>query len=426
MEKNRKDPISKTIPTKLYNAVTRWVSGIKLHDMNCGLKAYKNQVVKNIEVYGEMHRYIPLIAKWAGFQNITEKVVHHQARKFGVTKFGLERFIFGFLDLFSITFIGKYGKRPMHLFGTLGTVVFIIGFVFLFYIGIDKIFFNKTGKLIANRTEFYIALTSIIIGVQFLAGFLGEMLSRNSPNRNYYQIKEKSTLMNKIIIVGPASPLRGGISDFNEALAKSLGSKNKDVEIVSFSLQYPSIFFPGKTQNKTTNENDLNFKISPIINSINPLSWRKAAKHIALSKPDKVFIRFWMPFFAPCLGFIGSFLKKKKINVSGIVDNAVAHEKRWGDKQLVNFFLKSCNNHITLSKKVKQDILSINKTTTVKALFHPIYDTYKPLIDKNSALNKLNLKEGKYILFFGLIRKYKGLDLAIKAMAEKQIIKNEN
>lgn len=194
-KKNRKDPISKTIPTKLYNAVTRWVSGINLHDMNCGLKAYKKQVVKNIEVYGEMHRYIPLIAKWAGFQNIAEKVVHHQARKFGVTKFGLERFIFGFLDLFSITFIGKYGKRPMHLFGTLGTLVFIIGFVFVFYIGIDKIFFNKTGKLIANRTEFYIALTSIIIGVQFfLAGFLGEMLSRNSPNRNHYQIKDKINL----------------------------------------------------------------------------------------------------------------------------------------------------------------------------------------------------------------------------------------
>ena len=229
--------------------------------------------------------------------------------------------------------------------------------------------------------------------------------------------------MNKIIIVGPASPLRGGISDFNEALAKALVLKKKDVEIISFSLQYPSIFFPGKTQNKTTNENDLPFKILPIINSINPLSWRKAAKYIALSKPDKVFIRFWMPFFAPCLGFIGSYLKKKKINVSGIVDNAVAHEKRWGDKQLVNFFLKSCNNHITLSNKVKQDILSINATTTVKVLFHPIYDTYKPLIDKNSALNKLNLKEGKYILFFGLIRKYKGLDLAIKAMAEKQIIK---
>ena len=160
--------------------------------MNCGLKAYKSIVVKNIEVYGEMHRYIPLIAKWAGFQNITEKVVKHQERKFGVTKFGLERFIFGFLDLFSITFIGKYGKRPMHLFGTLGTLVIIIGFSFLIYIGIDKIFFNKGAKLIANRTEFYIALSAIIIGVQFfLAGFLGEMLSRNSINRNQYQIKEK-------------------------------------------------------------------------------------------------------------------------------------------------------------------------------------------------------------------------------------------
>ena len=191
-KKNRKDPLSKTIPTKLYNSVTRWVYGIKLHDMNCGLKAYKNEVVKNIEVYGEMHRYIPLIAKWAGFQNITEKVVQHQARKFGVTKFGLERFVFGFLDLFSITFIGKYGKRPMHLFGTLGTLVFVIGFMFLFYIGIDKVFFNKGAKLIANRTEFYIALTSIIIGVQFfLAGFIGEMLSRTSPNRNSYHIKEK-------------------------------------------------------------------------------------------------------------------------------------------------------------------------------------------------------------------------------------------
>ena len=132
-KKDRKDPLSKTIPTKLYNAVTRKVSGIKLNDMNCGLKAYKSDVVKNIEVYGEMHRYIPLIAKWAGFQNITEKVVKHQARKFGETKFGLERFIFGFLDLFSITFIGKFGKRPLHLFGTLGIFVFIIGFSFLIY-----------------------------------------------------------------------------------------------------------------------------------------------------------------------------------------------------------------------------------------------------------------------------------------------------
>jgi glycosyltransferase involved in cell wall biosynthesis len=191
-KKNRKDPLSKTIPTKLYNAVTRKVSGLKLHDMNCGLKAYKNEVVKNIEVYGEMHRYIPLIAKWAGFQKITEKVVHHQARKYGETKFGLERFIFGFLDLFSITFIGKFGKRPMHLFGSFGSLMFLIGAVFLLIIGIDKIFLNKGAKLISNRTEFYVALTSIIIGVQlFLAGFLGEMLARNSPKRNSYHVREK-------------------------------------------------------------------------------------------------------------------------------------------------------------------------------------------------------------------------------------------
>ena len=142
-KKKRNDPITKTIPSKFFNYVTRVFSGIKLNDFNCGIKIYRKEVIKSINLYGEMHRYIPLIAKWAGFQNITEKVVHHQARKFGVTKFGLERFIFGFLDLFSITFIGKYGKRPMHLFGTLGTVVFIIGFVFLFYIGVDKIFFNK-------------------------------------------------------------------------------------------------------------------------------------------------------------------------------------------------------------------------------------------------------------------------------------------
>ena len=194
-KKDRKDPLSKTIPTKLYNAVTRRVSGIKLHDMNCGLKAYKSEVVKNIEVYGEMHRYIPVIAKWSGFDNITEKAVVHYARKHGVSKFGLERFIFGFLDLFSITFMGKYGKRPMHLFGSLGTLMSLIIFLFLIYIGVDKLFLNKGAKLIANRTEFYIALTALILGVQlFLAGFLGEMIARNSPKRNVYKISDKSNL----------------------------------------------------------------------------------------------------------------------------------------------------------------------------------------------------------------------------------------
>ncbi len=194
-KKDRKDPLSKTIPTKLYNAVTRRVSGINLHDMNCGLKAYKSEVVKNIEVYGEMHRYIPVIAKWSGFDNITEKSVVHYARKHGVSKFGLERFIYGFLDLFSITFMGKYGKRPMHLFGSLGTLMFLISFLFLIYIGVDKLFLNKGAKLIANRTEFYIALTALILGVQlFLAGFLGEMIARNSPKRNVYKISDKSNL----------------------------------------------------------------------------------------------------------------------------------------------------------------------------------------------------------------------------------------
>ena len=191
-KKNRKDPLSKTIPTKLYNAVTRKVSGIKLHDMNCGLKAYSSEVVKNIEVYGEMHRYIPLIAKWAGFTKIGEKVVFHQERKYGKSKFGIERFVFGFLDLFSITFTGKFGKRPMHLFGTLGTLMFFIAFLFLIWIGVDKLFLDQDAKLIADRTEFYVALVAMILGVQlFLAGFLGEMIARLSPRRNNYQIKDR-------------------------------------------------------------------------------------------------------------------------------------------------------------------------------------------------------------------------------------------
>ena len=192
-KKKRYDPITKTIPTKLYNATTRRVSGIKLHDMNCGLKAYKKEVVKSIEVYGEMHRYIPVIAKWAGFNKIGEKVVQHQERKYGKTKFGLERFLFGFLDLFSITFIGRFGKRPMHFFGTIGTLMFVIGLGFALWIGIDKLFIDTTGALIASRPSFYIALTCMILGVQmFLAGFLGEMLARNSPNRNIYLIKAKT------------------------------------------------------------------------------------------------------------------------------------------------------------------------------------------------------------------------------------------
>jgi glycosyltransferase involved in cell wall biosynthesis len=193
-KRERRDPISKTVPTKLYNGVTRLVSGIKLHDMNCGLKAYKSEVIKNIEVYGEMHRYIPIIAHWSGFKKIGEKVVVHRERKYGKTKFGLERFIFGFLDLFSITFMGKFGKRPMHLFGSLGTLLFIIAFLFLAWVGIDKLFFHKGAKLIADRTEFFIAIVAMILGVQmFLAGFIGEMIARSSPKSNFYHIKASTS-----------------------------------------------------------------------------------------------------------------------------------------------------------------------------------------------------------------------------------------
>lgn len=195
-KKKRYDPLSKTIPTKLFNWATRKMSGINnLHDFNCGLKAYKKDVVKTIEVYGEMHRYIPLLAKWSGFAKITEKAVAHQERKYGVTKFGLERFINGFLDLLSITFIAKFGKRPMHLFGSLGTLVFIIGFFSALYIGVMKLYdLNQGNKtiLVTDNPYFYIALTSMVLGsLLFVAGFLGELISRNSPNRNLYHIEKE-------------------------------------------------------------------------------------------------------------------------------------------------------------------------------------------------------------------------------------------
>jgi glycosyltransferase involved in cell wall biosynthesis len=189
-KKKRFDPPSKTIPTKLYNAVTRWMSGVKLHDMNCGLKAYRSDVVKNIEVYGEMHRYIPVIAKWAGFTNIGEKVVRHQSRKYGTSKFGLSRFIYGPLDLFSIMFVGKFGKRPMHFFGVFGTFMFFAGLVILGFLSLQKMFYNVGG--IANRPAFYLGILMVIVGVQlFIAGFLGELVSRNAPERNSYKIEDE-------------------------------------------------------------------------------------------------------------------------------------------------------------------------------------------------------------------------------------------
>ena len=194
-KQKRFDPITKTLPTKLFNAATRKMSGIQLNDFNCGLKAYKNKVVKSIEVYGEMHRYVPVIAKWSGFKQIGEKVVQHQARKYGTTKFGLSRFINGFLDLVSIFFIGKFGKRPMHFFGAIGTMVFALGFCSTVFIGLMKLIRLNQGKptiLVTSNPFFYIALCCIILGTMlFLAGFLGELISRNSGDRNKYHVEER-------------------------------------------------------------------------------------------------------------------------------------------------------------------------------------------------------------------------------------------
>ncbi|MES2419414.1 MAG: glycosyltransferase [Bacteroidota bacterium] len=194
-KKKRYDPITKTIPTKLFNAATRRMSGIKLNDFNCGLKAYRNDVVKTIEVYGEMHRYIPVIAKWAGFTKIGEQVVEHRARKYGTTKFGLSRFVNGFLDLLSIFFVGKFGKRPMHFFGSIGVLSFLIGTIMaIWMIGI-KLYHLATATAYREVTDqplFYIALVAIIVGSQmFLAGFIGELVTRNAPERNNYLIEKR-------------------------------------------------------------------------------------------------------------------------------------------------------------------------------------------------------------------------------------------
>jgi glycosyltransferase involved in cell wall biosynthesis len=189
-KQKRFDPITKTVPTRLFNWAARKMSGIYLHDFNCGLKAYKNEVVKNIEVYGEMHRYIPVLAKWSGFKKIGEKVVQHQARKYGTTKFGWERFVNGFLDLLSITFVSKFGKRPMHLFGLLGTISFFLGFMIAAYLTFAK--FAMQAYKMTDRPLFYFGLFFMVLGTQlFLAGFLGELISRGSADRNQYQVKDK-------------------------------------------------------------------------------------------------------------------------------------------------------------------------------------------------------------------------------------------
>ena len=193
-KKKRHDPFIKRITSKFFNRATRMVSSIKLHDFNCGLKAYKNEVVKSIEVYGEMHRYIPVMVKWAGFSKIGEQVVKHYPRKYGITKFGLERFINGFLDLLSISFVSRFGKRPMHFFGLWGTVLFLIGFVIAAYLTYEKIF-NEVYKM-TERPLFYLGLVAMIVGSQlFLAGFIGELISRTSANKNDYLIAETKGLL---------------------------------------------------------------------------------------------------------------------------------------------------------------------------------------------------------------------------------------
>jgi len=189
-KKERHDPLSKTIPSKFFNKITRWLSGIKLNDFNCGLKSYSNDLVKSIEVYGEMHRYIPVIAKSAGFTKIGEKIVQHRSREHGVSKFGMERVMRGYLDLLSISFVGKFGKRPMHFFGSLGTILSFAGIVIMSYLTFSKLIWNE--ERIADRPLFYLGILLIIVGVQlFIAGFLAEMISRNNPQRNIYSIAEK-------------------------------------------------------------------------------------------------------------------------------------------------------------------------------------------------------------------------------------------
>lgn len=196
-KKRYDNKLTKNLPSKLFNWAARKTSGVKLNDFNCGLKSYNKTVIKNIDVNGEMHRYIPVLAKNAGFSKIGEKVVEHQARKYGETKFGIERFINGFLDLITIWFLSRFGKSPMHLFGALGVIMFGIGFLFALYIGVDKLFFNISGRLITQRPEFYLALVTMILGSQFfVAGFLGEIILRQKTDRKRYLVKESLNLEN--------------------------------------------------------------------------------------------------------------------------------------------------------------------------------------------------------------------------------------
>ncbi len=203
-KKKRYDSIiGKNLPSKLFNFAARKTSGVKLHDFNCGLKAYRNEVVKNIEVTGEMHRYIPVLSKNAGYSKIGEKVVQHQARKYGTTKFGMERFLNGFLDLITIWFLSKFGKRPMHLFGAWGAFILFVGFLLTVYLGIDKLFLNPQGRLLTDRPQFFVALTAMILGTQlFLAGFLGEIILRTNKHKDNYTISEEVNTKEQVEVKG--------------------------------------------------------------------------------------------------------------------------------------------------------------------------------------------------------------------------------
>ena len=227
--------------------------------------------------------------------------------------------------------------------------------------------------------------------------------------------------MSKIIIVGPASPLRGGIADSNESLALELINQNVDVEIISFSLQYPSILFPGKTQYNTLNKQPKELNIQSFINSINPLSWSKTAKYIIKQKPDAVLFRFWIPFMGICFGVIAKRLRKKGIRVYTLADNIIPHERRVGDQYFTRCFLKHCYGFITMSQSVSDDISSFTDNSKKLCLFHPVYNVFGQKITREDGLITLKLKQGKYLLFFGLIRKYKGLELAIEAMSHPKI-----
>ncbi len=227
--------------------------------------------------------------------------------------------------------------------------------------------------------------------------------------------------MSKLIIVGPASPLRGGIADFNEALAKETIKSGSQVELISFSLQYPSFLFPGKSQYKTNISENNELKISSIINSINPFSWIKTANYIIAQQPSAVIFRFWIPFMGMSLGFIARRIKKKGIPVYAITDNVIPHEKRIGDHLLTNYFIKSCDGFITMSKAVYEDISLFNPQAKKVCLFHPVYNVFGDKSSKSTSLKALDLPNGNYLLFFGLIREYKGLELAIEAMQDSKI-----